>query len=199
MEKRTDIIPFLEEIVSKNTHHYQSDLAHDELRLEKAMLEVRQEGRTFLWMSRPCGTWCFLEREVFLRGTPAHTTWTYQEYAADAEHIKAFRVIVAPGQLGSFALGKIQPLNYGEQVRRVQQSALHVQTVEMTFGDEAVFTVPFADYPDQFRKLIVTHGEVQNIRYMPESEPELACVLQTERTISAARKRASRPRKPQSR
>lgn len=199
MEKKVDIIPFLESVVEENTRSYQLDIVHDECRLQKAMLEVRQEDRTFLWMSRPCGTWCFLEREVFLRETPAHITWTYKEYTADAEHIKAFRIIVAPGRPGAFVLGKVQPLNYGEQVQRVKQSALHVQTVEMTFNDKAVFTVPFMEYPSQYRKLSVTHGKVEGIRYAPENEAELICVLQTERTISAARKRTRRPRKPQTR
>ena len=66
MEKKIDIIPFLEGIVEENTHTYHSDLAHDESRLQRAMLESSQENRTFLWMSRSCGTHCVLEREAFL-------------------------------------------------------------------------------------------------------------------------------------
>lgn len=197
MEKKVDIIPFLEGIVEENTVSYQSDLKYDERILQAAMLEVRQEDRTFLWMSRPCGTRCLLEREVFLRETNAHITWTHYDY--DAEHIKAFRVIVAPGRPGAFVLGKIQPLNYAEQVQRVKQNALHVQTVKMTFEDKTVFTVPFTEYPSQHRSLSVTHGKVENIYYAPENEAELSCVLQAERAISTAKKRTRRPRKPQTR
>ena len=145
MEKRVDIIPFLEGVVAENTQHYQLDLMFDAQRFEKAMLEPSQEDRTFLWMSRPSGTWCFLEREVFLRETPAHTTWTYRDYAADAAHIKAFRVILAPGRPGALVLGRIQPLNYGEQVQRVKQNALHVQTVEMTAGNGETYAANIAD------------------------------------------------------
>lgn len=199
MEKKVDIIPFLESVVEENTISYQLDIAHDELRLQKAMLEVKQEDRTFLWMSRPCGTWCFLEREVFLHETPAHLTWAYKEYAAGAEHIKSFRIIVAPGRPGAFVLGKVQPLNYAEQMQRVKQNALHVQTVKMTFEDKTVFTVPFTEYPSQYRSLSVTHGKVESIYYAPENEAELSCVLRAERAISAAKKRARRPRKPQTR
>lgn len=197
MEKKVDIIPFLEGVVEENTVSYQSDLKYDERILQTAMLETYQEDRTFLWMSRPCGTRCLLEREVFLRETRAHTTWTHYDY--DAEHIKAFRVIVAPGRPGAFVLGKIQPLNYGEQVQRVKQNALHVQTVKMTFEDKTVFTVPFTEYPSQYRSLSVTHGKVESIYYAPENEAELSCVLQAERAISAAKKRTRRPRKPQTR
>ena len=133
MEKKVDIIPFLEGIVEENTVSYQSDLKYDERILQAAMLEVRQEDRTFLWMSRPCGTRCLLEREVFLRETNAHTTWTHYDY--DAEHIKAFRVIVAPGRPGAFVLGKIQPLNYGEEVQREMKTPLHVEAAVLPFHD----------------------------------------------------------------
>lgn len=63
MEKKIDIIPFLEGIVAENTHHYQSDFEHDQLCLQEATLEVSQENRTFLWLSRPCGTLCVPERD----------------------------------------------------------------------------------------------------------------------------------------
>ena len=194
MEKKVDMIPFLEGVVEENTVSYQSDLKYDERILQAAMLEVRQEDRTFLWMSRPCGTRCLLERCL---ETTAHTTWTHYDY--DAEHIKAFRVIVAPGRPGAFVLGKIQPLNYGEQVQRVKQNALHVEAVEMTFQDDKAYTLPFEEYRGQFRELLAEHGKLQTIRYLPENENELSCVLQAERAISAAKKRARRPRKPQTR
>ena len=43
MEKKADIIPFLESVVEKNTRSYQSDFAYDEKRLQAAMLEMYQE------------------------------------------------------------------------------------------------------------------------------------------------------------
>ena len=145
MEKKVDIIPFLEGIVEENTRSYQSDFKIDEQILQAAMLETYPEDRTFLWMSRPCGTRCLLEREVFLRETRAHTTWTHYDY--DAEHIKAFRVIVAPGRPGDFVLGQIRPLNYGEQIQRIKQNALSVQTVKLAFEDGTSHVVTFEDYP----------------------------------------------------
>ncbi len=62
MEKKIDIIPFLAGIVEENTQHYQSDFAYDEKRLQAAMLEISREKRTFLWLSRPCGTLCEIGR-----------------------------------------------------------------------------------------------------------------------------------------
>ena len=197
MEKKIDIIPFLEGIVEENTHSYQSDFAYDEARLTAAMLETSQENRTFLWMSRSCGTHCVLEREAFLRETGAHDIWTHYEY--DAEHIKAFRITVAPGYKGAFVLGKIQALNYAEQVQRVKRNAIHVQTVKMTFEDGETRAMLYEDYRKEIHSLLADHGKMGDIIYRPENEYELACVLQAERTISAAKKRPPRKRKPATR
>lgn len=194
MEKKIDIIPFLAGIVEENTRSYQSDFSYDEKRLQAAMLEVSQEDRTFLWLSRPCGTNCVLEREAFLRETGAHSTWTHYEY--DAEHIKAFRITVAPGRPGAFVLGKVQPLDYREQVQRIKQNAIHVHTVDMVFEDGTSLTMFYRDYSQQFRSLLAVHGKIEHTTYRPEHEAELACILQAERAISAAKKRPRRPRKP---
>lgn len=189
MEKKIDIIPFLEGIVEKNTQSYQSDFEYDKDRLQAAMLETAQEDRTFLWMSRPCGTWCFSEREIFLRDTPAHTTWTHGDYIAEASQIKAFRIIVAPGYPGAFVLGKIQPLNYGEQVQRVLRSAIQAQAIDITFEDSTALAMPYQEYSKQSYSLIDKHGKIERVYFRPENEDELRAVLQTERMISTAKKR----------
>lgn len=199
MEKKIDIIPFLEGIVEENTRHYQEDFARDEKRLQAAMLEMYQEDRTFLWMSRPCGTWCLLEREVFLRETPAHIIWTNRDYEAEADKIKAYRVIVAPGRKGAFVLGKAQPLNYGEQIQRVRQSAVHVWTVSLTFADGFFSTFSYEQYSRQSRSLIEAHGKIEHIQFNPQNESELRCILQAERMIPAVRKRTLRKKKPATR
>lgn len=195
MEKKIDIISFLAGIVEENTHSYQSDFAIDEARLKSAMLEAGQENRTFLWMSRPCGTWCFLEREVFIREAPAHLTWTHGDYAAEASKIKAYRVIVAPGREGTFVLGSVKPLNYGEQVQRVKRSAVHAQSVAITFEDGEARTMSYQDYSRVFRSLIADHGKIERIYYKVGNEDELAHILQTERMISTGRKQRPQKRK----
>lgn len=197
MEKKIDIIPFLAGIVEENTHHYQSDFQHDKEYLQRAMLEVSQENRTFLWMSRPCGTLCVPEREAFIKESMAHITWTHYDY--DAEHIKAYRVIVASGHVGAFVLGKIQPLHYGEQVERVKRNAIHAEMVELAFADGTELEMPYATYSGSFHGLINDHGRIEHIRYKPGNEAELARVLQTERMIPAVRKRTPRRKKPATR
>lgn len=197
MEKKIDILPFLEEIVEKNTHLYQSDLVYDEKRLQEAKLEKHQENRTFLWMSRPCGTHCVLEREAFMRGTGAHSIWT--NYEQEAKYIAAYRIIVDPGYSGPFALGKVQHLDYGQQVQRVKKNAVPVHIVELTFEDGEHLTLPYEDYRRQIRGLYDIHGRVETVWYAPENKLELSCILQAERAISTAKKRPPRKKKPPTR
>lgn len=197
MEKKIDIIPFLAGIVAENTRSYQSDFTYDEARLTAAMLEPSQENRTFLWLSRPCGTWCFLEREVFIRESTAHIAWTHYDY--DAAYIKAYRVIVAPGREGAFVLGQVKPLNYGEQVKRVKQNAIHAEMVALTFADGTELEIPYAAYSGSFRGLINAHGRIERIHYKPGNEDELACVLQMERMISTVKKKRPGKKKPPTR
>ena len=199
MEKKIDIIPFLQGIVAENTHHYQSDFAYDEQRLQAAMLEPSQENRTFLWMSRPCGTYCVLEREAFIKDTPAHIVWTYGDYVAEADQIKAYRVIVAPGRKGAFVLGAVKPLNYGEQVQRVIRNALPAQSVELTFEDGEARTMPYEEYSKGIHGQIAAHGEIKKRHFTVENEGELANTLQTERMIPAVRKRRPQKKKPPTR
>lgn len=197
MEKLIDIIPFLAEIVEKNTATHQSDFLLDRKILQGATWQPHQESRTFLWMSRPCGTNCVLEAEAFQRETDAHITWTHYEY--DADHIKAYRVIVAPERAGGLVLGKVQPLNYKEQVQRVKQKAIHVQSVKLQFEDGEQCDLSHEDYKRQIRGLIDVHGRVESICFVPENEHELFCTLQTERAIPARKKQPARKKKPATR
>lgn len=194
MEKKADIIPILEGIVAENTKSYQSDFALDEKQLSVAMLDPVPENRVFLWMSRPCGTWLFLEREVFLRETPGFTTWTYGDYVAEADQIKACRVTVSSGRPGDFVLGKIQPLNYEAQVERVKHLALSVQTVALRFEDGTTVTLPYEEYSGQFRALVYAHGKAEHIHYQPANEGELSALLYMER--HPPKQRSRRPKRP---
>ncbi len=58
-----DLLDSLEKIMKKNTRSYQGDFSYDRKDLEEAAakadtLPLRE--RTYLWMSRCCGTWCLI-------------------------------------------------------------------------------------------------------------------------------------------
>ena len=197
MEKKADIIPILEGIVEENTRSYQDDLILDVEQLKAAMLNPVPENRVFLWMSRPCGTWCFWEREVYLRDTQAHNTWTHPDYIAQADKIKAYRITVAPGRPGAFVLGKLQPLDYGEQVERVKRLALPVQQVTLNFEDGETRTMSYTDYTSHFCELMCHSAPIKTTHYQPENEGELSALLYMER--HPPKQRSRRPKKPTTR
>ena len=91
-----DLLDNLEKIMKKNTKSYQSDFAYDREDLEEAAARadtVPLRERTYLWMSRHCGTWCLEEKRVFLKPTSAHHIWTY--YGEDTgQRILAYTVEV---------------------------------------------------------------------------------------------------------
>ena len=72
-----DVITSLEAIMKQNTAFYQNDFDLDRNILQKAAASPTAEDRRLLWFSRPSGTSCFRERDVFLKGTRQHNTWRF--------------------------------------------------------------------------------------------------------------------------
>ena len=106
-----DILSHLAEIVQKNTRAHTADFDFDAKRLWDSAQETDMERRSFLWMCRPLGTWCVLEREVFLDDTNANCIWTH--YADCPDGILAYRVVIEGIRDGKLA-GKIIPLDYAK-------------------------------------------------------------------------------------
>ena len=72
-----DVIASLKAIMKQNTAFYQNDFDLDRNILQKAAASPTAEDRRLLWFSRPSGTSCFRERDVFLKGTRQHNTWRF--------------------------------------------------------------------------------------------------------------------------
>lgn len=54
-----DILDFLGQVVELHTQHYKEDFDVDKELIQKVALSGEPEERRLLWMSRPCGTYCF--------------------------------------------------------------------------------------------------------------------------------------------
>ena len=178
--QKVDVLAFLSGIVQQNTQHYQCDFDYDQATLRQAANESDMENRVFYWMSRPNGTWCVKEREVFLRDSEAHTIWTYHE--AEANKIKAYRVSVTDEERGK-VLGIVYPLNYKEQVQRVKQVALPVVTAQITFESGRTITLPYEEWTGHHISIMDRYGPIERVRYAPENEAELAHILMMEHRI----------------
>ena len=117
--KNIDIIKTLEIIAAGNTHYYLSDFESD----KKILLENinKKHPETMLWMSRDCGTWCFPEKNVFMKNSVAYLTWTY--YKNFHEKILAY-AIDSIGIEGGVLIGNLYELDYHTYVQTVEQSAV---------------------------------------------------------------------------
>ena len=104
---------------------------------------------------------------------------------------------MAPGRPSAFVLGKLQPLNYGEQVERVKRLALPVQQVTLDFEGGETRTMSYADYTSHFCELMCHAAPIKATHYHPENEGELSALLYTER--HPQKQRSRRPKKPPAR
>ena len=121
MGKEISLIAFLDEVVSRNTQHYRKDFELDAQKLRDALNSPYMDERIFYFMSRPNGTWCVLERDVFLRDSDGYKIWTH--YADMPDGIEAYRVTIT-GRRGTAPMGHVVKLNYREQVQRVIKVAI---------------------------------------------------------------------------
>ena len=92
---------------------------------------VPLRDRTYLWMSRPCGTWCVKEKDVFLEPACAYNIWSY--YAGEtSQRILAYAVEVM-GMEDKKAVGNLYPLDYRKHVESVKNAAIPADRIRMVY------------------------------------------------------------------
>ena len=72
--ENVDVLASLQQIMQQNTAAFQNDFDIDKKILTRAAKSKNAEDKVYLWFSRPNGTHCLRERDVFLRGTREHNT-----------------------------------------------------------------------------------------------------------------------------
>ena len=120
--ENVDVIASLEAILKQNTAFYQSDFEIDKEILRKAAARPAAEDRRLLWFSRPSGTCCFRERDVFLKDTRQHNTWRfYGEQTRDT--VLAYLVELTGKENGKIK-GNLYELDYPQHFREVVEKSL---------------------------------------------------------------------------
>lgn len=180
MGKEISLIAFLDEVVSRNTQHYRKDFELDAQKLRDALNSPYMDERIFYFMSRPNGTWCVLERDVFLRDSDGYKIWTH--YADMPDGIEAYRVTIS-GRRGTAPMGHVVKLNYREQVQRVIKAAIPFEDVELTFYSGEKFRMPMEQYRKQREEIFFEYGAIRNFRCCPKSEEELYHVISMEHRL----------------
>ena len=177
MGNRIDVLAFLAQVVEENTTGYRSDFQYDVRMLTQAAQEKDMKDRVFYWMSRPNGTWCVKEREVFLQGSGAHSIWTY--YADQPEGIRAYRVTIT-GMEGKKVMGILVPLDYKTQVRRVQEQAIPATAITLQYESGHTVTIPYDGRQSTIPTTRPGHGGIHTAQYEPDSEAELVRIIMME-------------------
>ena len=120
--ENVDVIASLEAIMKQNTAFYQSDFEIDKRILREAASRPAAEEKRLLWFSRPSGTCCFRERDVFLKDTRQHNTWRfYGEQTRDK--ILAYAVELT-GKENGIIKGNLYELDYPQHFREVVEKSL---------------------------------------------------------------------------
>lgn len=178
MPKNIDILAFLEKVMLRNTKSFQEDFQIDKKILAKALLAQEAEERIFLWMSRPCGTWCFKECSVLIRDSTEHNTWTH--YEGEAEQIVAYRVTVT-GQDNGILKGDVSSVDYKRQVLRVKENAVPAETITLSFESGQTITFQYEEVQNRFGRIKDQYGRILKIQYAPKDKQAFEALLSEER------------------
>ena len=140
-----DVIAALGEIMRQNTAFYQSDFDIDKGIIQRAAASDQAVDKTLLWMSRPSGTYCFRERDVFLKDTRQHNTWCfYGEQTRDK--ILAYAVELT-GTKDDIIQGNLYEPDYEQHFRHVIDAALPV-SVNRLFYEHGSRDIPAEQFLD---------------------------------------------------
>lgn len=178
MRENIDILSFLEDVMLRNTRDYREDFQFDVRKLTNAAQAKDAVDRSFYWMSRPCGTWCLNERAVLIRDSFEHSAWTI--YESEAKTVKAFRVTVT-GQEQGRPVGNVYPIDYKSQVSRIKRTALHAETVSLTFLNRQTITFPCDEVKGRLKNITAQYGSIEKIHYNVQDEYELERLILFER------------------
>lgn len=143
--ENVDVVASLEAIMKQNTAFYQSDFDIDKQILQKAAVSPIPEGKRLLWFSRPSGTCCFRERDVFLKDTRQHNTWQfYGEQTHDT--ILAYAVELTGTEQGKIK-GNLYELDYPQHFREVIEKSISADNYTLLY-EHGELTKPAGQYFD---------------------------------------------------
>ena len=173
-----DVITSLEAIMKQNTAFYQSDFEIDKRILREAASRPAAEEKRLLWFSRPSGTCCFRERDVFLKDTRQHNTWRfYGEQTRDK--VLAYAVELT-GIVNGKIKGNLYELDYPQHFRHVKEQALPVDNYTLLYehGEREQPAVrPFDASTDP------QLGKFERFEAIPNDPEALQSLLREERRI----------------
>lgn len=138
-----NVLDVLHVYMKLNTEHYQTDFEYDKEIIRDAANSSDPLNKTLLWLSRPCGTECFLERKAYVEGTYAHYAWKFYDEQTN-DNIIAFAIEIK-GIKGEDVIGDLYQLDYHEHCNRIKKDAFPASTVDLEYADRKI-TIPYEPY-----------------------------------------------------
>ena len=174
--ENVDVIAALSEIMRQNTASYQSDFDIDKGNIQWAAASDQAVDKALLWMSRPSGTYCFRERDVFLKDTRQHNTWRfYGEQTRDK--ILAYAVELTGTKDGTIR-GNLYELDYQQHFRHVIDAALPV-SMNRLFYEHGSRDIPAEQFFDGSPDRVL--GDFLHYEFQPHDPAVLQEALQQEK------------------
>ena len=188
--ENVDIVAALGAVVELNTEHYKSDFKYDIEKFKEAAKHPDGENKRLLWLSRHSGTWCFPERDVYIKDTEAFNYFTgygkllgspefYQTVVVD-DRILAYAVNITGIENGRIK-GDLYELDYRDQIRQINKNAVPLHTVTATYKDGTTLTLPHKEHDAKHMSLYHQHGQLQTLYKYPEDAGALRDVLKQAR------------------
>lgn len=125
--ENVDVLASLQQIMQQNTAAFQNDFDIDKKILTQAAKSKNAENKVYLWFSRPNGTHCLRERDVFLRGTREHNTFRFY-HEQTKERVLAYAVVLSGMESGKVK-GSIYELDYAAKAKLAIQTALRTDNI----------------------------------------------------------------------
>jgi len=184
--ENVDIVAALGAVVELNTANYKSDFKYDIEMFKKAAQHPDGENNRFLWLSRPSGTYCQLERDTYIKDTAAFNYWngcatilgkgTPHDNVIVNDRVMTFAVEVTGIKNGRI-VGNLHELDYRDHVRQLNRAALPLHTVTATYKDGTAVTLPHKEHDAQRQQLHNRHGQLQTLTPHPKNADSLRIIL----------------------
>ena len=175
MYRSVDILCALQEVLESNTLRHKEDFEID----KKIFNDAYDNGyRTIIWMSRPNGTHCFPEPEVYMQDSTAHNTYLFYAENNMTKGIRTFVAEIRKREYGVF-YGNLYEMNYQAHAKRVAKNSGEYGYYEFHYEKGVVPVKRFKENPGQYHPEL---GERIGAKAYPLDSPELQKVLDAERT-----------------
>ena len=183
--ENVDIVAALGAVVELNTAHYKSDFKYDIEMFKEAAKNPDGENNRFLWLSRPSGTHCYHEREVYIKDTAANNYWSgfasvlgkepFQNIIVN-DRVLAFAVEVK-GMENGRVKGDICEVDYRAHIKHLNKTALPLHTVTAVYKDGTTLTLPHKEHDAKRERLYHQHGQLQTLTPHPQDTAALRDIL----------------------